>query len=130
MYKEIFFTNILRLLDEKGLNLTALGASSGVSVSFLSEITTGQANPSLKNMEAISQALNVPLPLMLTNVEPEVWASIEAMSERKPMATPKDTGVYRYISGYLPDHQAHMVARWIEATEKKRKTKSVKHNKG
>lgn len=124
MYKEIFLTNILQLLEEKNLNYTDLSVASGISLSYVSDICKGKANVTLKQMEAISEALGKPLPLMLTNVEPEVWASIEAMSVTKPMAVPKDDGSFQYISGYLPEHQAFIVHRWMQQADKKRgKTK-------
>ena len=48
MYKYIFFTNVLRILDERGMTKKELSERSGVSISFLSDLTTGKANPSLK----------------------------------------------------------------------------------
>ena len=48
MYNYIFFTNVLRLLDERHMTKKELSNRSGVSISFLSDLTTGKANPSLK----------------------------------------------------------------------------------
>jgi transcriptional regulator with XRE-family HTH domain len=61
----IFMRNILRLLEEQGLNKLQLAESAGMSISFLSDLTHGRANPSLNTMEAIANALDVPLPYML-----------------------------------------------------------------
>jgi transcriptional regulator with XRE-family HTH domain len=61
----IFMRNILRLLEEQGLNKLQLAESADMSISFLSDLTHGRANPSLNTMEAIANALDVPLPYML-----------------------------------------------------------------
>ena len=65
VYKIIFYTNVLRILDERNMTKTDLAKRSGVSISFLSDLTTGKANPSLKVMEAIAAALETPLPELL-----------------------------------------------------------------
>ena len=65
MYKFIFYTNVVRLLDERDMTKTDLAKRSGVSISFLSDLTTGKANPSLKVMAAIAAALETPLPVLL-----------------------------------------------------------------
>lgn len=52
LYNQIFFTNVLRLLDEHGLTKSELADAAGISESFLSDLTNGKANPSLKIMEA------------------------------------------------------------------------------
>lgn len=69
MYKYIFFTNVLRILDERGMTKNELSERSGVSISFLSDLTTGKANPSLKVMEAIANALETSLPLLLESTD-------------------------------------------------------------
>ena len=47
MYNQIFFTNVLRVLDELGISKNELSDRAGMSVSFLSDLTNGKANPSL-----------------------------------------------------------------------------------
>ena len=54
MYNEILFTNILRLLDERDMTKNELAEKADISNSFLSDLTNGNANPSLKIMEAIA----------------------------------------------------------------------------
>ncbi|WP_338423310.1 helix-turn-helix domain-containing protein, partial [Xylella fastidiosa] len=41
MYNIIFFTNILRLLDERGMTKYELSEKAGISISFLSDLTNG-----------------------------------------------------------------------------------------
>ena len=69
MYNYIFFTNVLRLLDERHMTKKELSDRSGVSISFLSDLTTGKANPSLKVMQDIAKALDAPLPLLLESTD-------------------------------------------------------------
>ena len=73
VYKYIFFTNVLRILDERGMTKNELSERSGVSISFLSDLTTGKANPSLKVMEAIANALETSLPPLLTSTPWTPW---------------------------------------------------------
>jgi transcriptional regulator with XRE-family HTH domain len=65
VYSQIFFTNILRLLEERGMTKHELADKAHISISFLSDLTNGKANPSLKIMEAIADALDTPLPTLL-----------------------------------------------------------------
>ena len=69
MYNYIFFTNVLRLLDERQMTKKELSERSGVSISFLSDLTTGKANPSLKVMQDIAKALDAPLPLLIESTD-------------------------------------------------------------
>jgi len=69
VHNQIFFTNILRLLDERGMTKNELAAKADISVSFLSDLTNGKANPSLKIMEAIAEALETPLPTLLESTD-------------------------------------------------------------
>lgn len=62
---QIFVTNILRLMEEQGLNKVELAERADLSMSFLSDLTHGKANPSLRIMASIADALGVSLPYML-----------------------------------------------------------------
>ena len=103
----------------------ALAEMSGVSISFLSDLTTGKANPSLKVMEAIAKALNTPLPLMLemTDLDPE---SLKHLSEN--MADECLPKGYEWVTTLLPSHKAFMVRRWGEEAKQqlaRKKSKTV-----
>jgi hypothetical protein len=41
VYNQIFFTNVLRLLGERGMTKDRLADLAGMSVSFLSDLTNG-----------------------------------------------------------------------------------------
>ncbi|MBR4736379.1 MAG: helix-turn-helix domain-containing protein [Rhodocyclaceae bacterium] len=65
MYSNIFLTNVMAALIAQRMSKKELSEKSGISHSFLSAMTTGKANPSLRVMEAVAQALEIPLPVLL-----------------------------------------------------------------
>lgn len=111
LYHCIFFTNVLRVLDELHMTKHDLSVKAGVSVSFLSDITTGKANPSLKVMEDIAKALETPLPLLLESTDLDK-AALEALAgEKVPSSLPPG---YERVAVVLPEHQAFIVKKWGE----------------
>ena len=116
MYNYIFFTNVLRLLDELHMTKHELSERSGVSISFLSDLTTGKANPSLKVMEAIARALETPLPLLLESTDLDKAALDALAGGRAVSSVPAG---YQRVSGILPDYRAFIVKQWAEETRKK-----------
>ena len=116
MYNYIFFTNVLRLLDERHMTKKELSDRSGVSISFLSDLTTGKANPSLKVMEDIAQALETPLPLLLESTDLDKEALARLAGGRAPQRLPPG---FEGVAAVLPEHQAFIVKKWGEATRKK-----------
>ncbi len=120
MYNIIFFTNILRILDEKGMTKSELAAKADMSVSFLSDLTTGKANPWLKIMESIGAALETPLPMLLESSDLDREA-LDAMAGGKmPQSLPK--GFVR-ICAVLPEAKAYVVRKWEEEAKKKMQEK-------
>lgn len=117
MYNQIFFTNILRILDERGMAKNELSEKAGVSVSFLSDLTNGKANPSLKVMESIAEALETPLPMLLEHTDMDAEA-LNALAGGK--ATQSLPSGYVRVSAVLPEHQAYIVKKWEEAARKRR----------
>lgn len=93
-----------------------LAELSGVSVSFLSDLTTGKANPSLKVMESIANALNVPLTFLLesTDLDKETLAKLISMTRRLPKG-------YERVWAVLPEHKAFIVKKWSDETQIKLK---------
>ncbi|MBU2891697.1 transcriptional regulator, partial [Celeribacter halophilus] len=86
------------------------------SISFLSDLTTGNANPSLKVLEAIASALETPLPLLLesTDLNKE---SLEALAGGKVLSSLPPG--YERVSVILPEHKAFQVKKWGEETRLK-----------
>lgn len=116
MYSHIFFTNVLRLLAEQQMTKKELSEKSGVSISFLSDLTTGKANPSLRIMEEVARALGQPLPLLLESADlpredRELLAGGLTMGHLPPG--------YERVTTVLPEHQAFIVKKWDEAARKK-----------
>jgi len=112
MYNQIFFTNVLRVLDELGISKNELSDRAGMSVSFLSDLTNGKANPSLKIMESIAKALDVALPALLeiTDLDQE---SLDMLAGGKaPNSLPPG---YVRVAAVLTEYQAFQVRQWNEA---------------
>lgn len=120
MYNIIFFTNILRILDEKGMTKSELAAKADMSVSFLSDLTTGKANPSLKIMESIGTALETPLTMLLESSDLDREALDAIAGGKMPQSLPK--GFVR-ICAVLPEAKAYVVRKWEEEAKKKMQEK-------
>jgi transcriptional regulator with XRE-family HTH domain len=115
VYSQIFLTNVLRLLDEKNMTKQALAEKAGMSISFLSDLTNGKANPSLKIMAAIASALEVSLPSLL-----EVSEDVPAVSDgvgSYQVTRRLPPGMSR-VAAVLTDYQAFNVRQWDEANRK------------
>jgi transcriptional regulator with XRE-family HTH domain len=112
VYSLIFLTNVLRLLDERGITKYELADRSGISISFLSDLTNGKANPSLKIMESIAHALGEPLPALLENTDLDQ----EALAILSPHATATSLPEgYVRVSAILTEFQAFTVEQWDNA---------------
>ncbi|HEV2618624.1 MAG TPA: transcriptional regulator [Acidobacteriaceae bacterium] len=116
MYNLIFFTNILRLLDERGMTKNELSDKAGISISFLSDLTNGKANPSLKVMEAIADALETPLPLLLESTDLDRHTLDAMAGGNGPRSQPPG---YERVCAVLTEHQAFIVKKWGEAARLK-----------
>ena len=106
MSKKIFLTNVMTALAARHMTRRDLSVKSGVSASFLSDMTSGKSNPSLRVMEAISQALEIPLPTLL---EPTDLAYI---CHKLPDG-------YERVTLVLPEFQAFVAKSWAEDARKK-----------
>ena len=115
MYNQIFFTNVLRLLEEQGMTKHDLAEKAGMSISFLSDLTNGKANPSLKIMGSIADALSVPLPTLLEMTDLDK-ATLDALSGGKAPKSPPDG--FARIAAILNEYQAFTVRQWDEANRK------------
>ncbi len=115
MYQQIFLTNVLRLMHERNMTKQALAEKAGMSISFLSDLTNGKANPSLKIMAAIAGALEVPLPALLEVVEraPAVHDGVGRYKVTRSLPP----GMSR-VAAVLTDYQAFSVRQWDEANRK------------
>ncbi len=108
MYEKVFFTNIIRLMEEKNISGSELCRISGVSQSFISDIRHGKGNPSIKTMGALADALSTPLPLLLEPVEPEVWRQLGEDKE----VTHNLPENFEYVAAILTSPKAFQVKQW------------------
>ena len=109
MYNQILFTNILRLLDERNITKHELASRADISDSFLSDLTNGRANPSLRILEAIAEALETPLPLLLELTDLDKETLDELAGGKAPRSLPHD---FLRISAILTEYQAFRVRQW------------------
>lgn len=116
MYNQIFFTNVLRTLDEQGMTKSELADKAGISVSFLSDLTNGKANPSLKVLDAIARALNTALPALLEITDLDEATMAALMDGQTTQSLPDG---YVRLSAVLTPFQAFAVKRWDEENRRK-----------
>ena len=93
-----------------------LADKSHVSISFLSDLTTGKANPSLKVMESIANALEIPLPLLLESTDLSKKDLEDLAGDQTPNSLPFG---YERVCVVLPLHRAFQVKKWGDETRKK-----------
>jgi transcriptional regulator with XRE-family HTH domain len=115
-YNEIFFTNVLRVLEERNMTQKELAERAGLSSAFVSDVAKGQGNPSLRTMEAISIALDIPLPVLLEATDLDRQALNELAGGKAPQSLPPG---YQRVSAVLTDFQAYMAAQWDETNRKR-----------
>ena len=115
-YHEIFFTNILRILDERGMTNDELSERSGISASFISDLARGKANPSLRTMEAIAAALDTALPALLESTDLDREALDELAGGKARNSLPKG---YERVTVVLTSFEAFVAKGQDEANRKK-----------
>jgi transcriptional regulator with XRE-family HTH domain len=115
VHNQIFFTNVLRLLDEQGMTKTELADRAEISVSFLSDLTNGKANPSLKIMEAIADALHASLPALLEMTDLD-QATLDVLAGGQALRSLPNG--YVRVSVILTEFQAFTVKQWDNENRK------------
>ncbi|MDZ5459294.1 helix-turn-helix domain-containing protein [Azohydromonas lata] len=110
----IFFTNVLRLLEEQGLTKHELSARADVSLSFVSDITRGTGNPSIKVMEKIAAALETPLPFLLECTDMPRDA-LDRLAGTKFFSSVPDG--YQRVSAVVSDYHAFLVSVYAEQAQ-------------
>jgi transcriptional regulator with XRE-family HTH domain len=123
MYNHIFFTNILRLLDEKDITKEELSKMSGVSLGFICDLTNGKSNPSLRIMEQIADALETSLPALLEETDLD-RQSLELLTGGKIRGVAEG---FERVSLVLPTHQAFIAKQWSKVAAEQLKPEKVAH---
>lgn len=118
MYNQIFFTNVLRTLDEQHMTKSELADKAGISVSFLSDLTNGKANPSLKVLDAIARALNTALPALLEITDLDDTTLAALMDGHAGQSLPDG---YVHVTAVLTPFQAFTLKRWDQENRRKLK---------
>lgn len=108
---------MLQQLEERHMTKTELSELSGVSVSFLSDLTTGKGNPSLEVMEKIAVAFSVPLSFLLESTDMDKQ-ELEVLREGKGRAFDIPPG-YERVMAIIPEHRAYQVKKWAEEAKQK-----------
>lgn len=116
MYNQIFFTNVLRLLDERRMTKSELADKAAISVSFLSDLTNGKANPSLKIMEAIAEALQTALPVLLEMTDLD-RATLDTLAGGHALHSLPEG--YVRVTAVLSEFQAFTVRQWDQENRKR-----------
>lgn len=93
-----------------------LSERTGVSISFLSELTNGKANPSLKTMESIAAELGVPLPALLEMNDLDEAALRELAGSQAVPALPLG---FQRVTCVLTNYQAYMAGQWDKSNREK-----------
>ncbi|SFU67878.1 transcriptional regulator [Nitrosospira multiformis] len=116
IYHDIFFTNVLRVLDERKISQRELADRAGISTAFISDVTQGRSNPSLRTMEAISMALDIPLPTLLESTDLDRKTLDELAGGKAPQSLPVG---YQRVCAVMTDYQAFLAMQWDEANRRK-----------
>jgi transcriptional regulator with XRE-family HTH domain len=122
VYNLILFTNILRLLDERRMTKSELANVAGISISFISELTNGKANPSLEVMEQIATALQVSLPELLEVTDLDRNSLAQLAGREVINSLPEG---YVRLTAILTEFQAYSVKQWDEQNRKKLASRRV-----
>ena len=112
MYHAIFLNHVLRLMHEQGMTKQALAGKAGMSLSFLSDLTHGKANPSLKIMSAIANALGVSLASLLDAPD---GAPTVGDGQAGPRPNGKLPPGMQRVAAVLTEYQAFHVRQWDAA---------------
>jgi transcriptional regulator with XRE-family HTH domain len=126
LYNEIFTKNLVILLDKLQMTKQELSIKAGVSTSFVSDITTGNANPSIKVMEAIAMALDIPLPVLL---DPLTKTDMKTLIEGKISQRHSLPHGYERVAVVLPEYRAFIVRKWEEDAKKKLTSKTARRQR-
>ena len=118
MLNQIFYTNVLCVMKKKQMTKFDLANKSDVSLSFISDLTRGKANPSLRIIHQIADALEMPLPTLLETTDSgnASLTPVKISSERRGPNLPPG---YERVTAVLPDFQAYQVKVWGQAALKK-----------
>ena len=104
-----------------------LAERSGISRSYISSLSKGRANPSLRSMEAIAKALDTHLSTLLELTDLDSLDFDELVGGSTPKNLPDD---FERVSAILTSYQAFLVKEWDEVARKRiNEVEAQKRNK-
>ena len=115
-YRDIFFTNVLKILNERDITNDELSQKFQISGPYISKLSRGQANPPLKTMCLIADALEVPLPILLESTDLNRKALAKLAGGKVRSSLPKG---FERVSAILTSFEAYVVKGQDEANRKK-----------
>lgn len=68
----ILAANLLRLRRQRRVSLDEVARAAGVAIGSLSRIESGEANPRLSTLEAVAEALSVPVESLFERLAPRI----------------------------------------------------------
>jgi transcriptional regulator with XRE-family HTH domain len=99
---------------ELSLSRRDLAAASGVSYPYVSQIETGDRDPSLKTLRKLAEILELPMESMASLVSPEGWMTSDsappAMSATMVSSTPRADSFDLYRDKVLPSVERRLRA--------------------
>jgi len=101
----------MRLTEKRGWTKEQLSEISGVSYSFISDITNGRGNPSLRTMEKLAIALETPLTILLESTDLET----DSLGDTKGLPDG-----FERVTLVLSNHHAFQAKKWAKEDAKKR----------
>jgi transcriptional regulator with XRE-family HTH domain len=93
--------NVRRLRQERGVNLSDLAASAGISLAMLSRLEKGDVTPSLETLVALGEALGTNAAALLKD---------EAAQQSDAQLVPKGEGLEVVQRGTRRGHTYHLLA--------------------
>lgn len=93
--------NVRRLRQERGVNLSDLAASAGISLAMLSRLEKGDVSPSLETLVAVAEALGTHAAALLKD---------EAAQQSDAQLVPKGEGLEVVQRGTRRGHTYHLLA--------------------
>lgn len=93
--------NVRRLRMERGVNLSDLAGSAGISLAMLSRLEKGDVTPSLETLVALAEALGTSAALLLKD---------DAVQQSDAQLVPKGEGLEVVQRGTRRGHTYHLLA--------------------
>jgi transcriptional regulator with XRE-family HTH domain len=85
--QQVVGQHVRRLRLAAGMSLRALGARTGFSASFISQVENGQVSPSIRSMEKIAEALGVSLGAFFVTLAEGEGGLIVRASDRRGLSS-------------------------------------------